>query len=250
MKKTLLLLALSFFFAASVCATEFTGTVSVPKFSLSGTLTSDADTTFTVNLNGGSQTGIAVFTQTVANASPTTPSLASGTLTGGGSTTFTLTVDTVVTTDTTWSGFISYGDGETTGPITINATAADETPPDFSVDSPIIPGTGSMQVVRIIWESDDNGDTTGTITLPPGLIRSVRFFSSITPTNLYDVTLKDASGFDCLVGDGGNVTSAATLTKNPVLNSTFAVGVSGSYQLLIVSAGADKSGVIEIMIGD
>lgn len=251
MKKTLFILALLLLIPAFAQATEYTGTVSVPKFSLSGTLASAADTTFTVNLNNGSQTGTAIFTQTVADASPTTPSLASGTLTGGGSTTFTLTVNTTGTLAVPWTGYISYGDGETTGPITISAVAAAETPPDYSVSgSDIRDKTSGLALTSILWESDNAGSSTGTVTLPMGLIRSARFFNTIAPSEDYDITLKDSSGLDVFVAGGADLTSASTTTINPVLNSTYPVAVFGAYQFLVTNAGADRSGRVEILIGN
>ena len=251
MKKRILMALLALTLASAAGATEFTGTVQVPKFGLFGVVTSAADTTFTLNFNNGSQSGTAVFTQTVALASATTPSLATGTLTGGGTTTFSLTVNAIVTTDTQWTGYISYGDGETTGALTINATAAAAAVADYSVTVDTIrspyPGIG---LTRIVWESDNAGGTTGTVILPLGLIRSVRFFNTIAPSENYDFTLKDDSGFDCLVSLGANLTSASTTTKNPVLNTSYPVAVYGSYQLLGTNAGADRSGRIEITTGN
>lgn len=251
MRIKIIIALLALTLASVAGATEFTGTVDVPQLGLFGTLVSDADTTFTVDFNNGSQTGTAVFTRAVANASATTPSLATGTLTGGGTTTFSLTVNAIVTTDTQWTGYISYSDSETTGPLTINATPAVETPPDFSVTvAQLVSPYRGIGVTRIVWKSDDAGDTTGTVTLPIGLIRSARFFNTIAPAEDYDITLKDPSGFDCLVATGADLTSVSTTTANPVLNSTFAVAVYGQYQFLGTNMGKDRSGRLELTIGN
>lgn len=251
MRKTILILAILIFASGSVAATEFTGTVDVPQLGLFGTLTSDADTTFTVNFNNGSQSGIAVFTQAVMDASSTTPSLATGTLTGGGTTTFSLTVDTIVTTSSAWTGYISYSDSETTGPLTIAATPAAETPPDFSVSTTLSGSrNGSLQLFRMVWETNDAGKTSASLSVPLGLIRSVRFFNTIAPAEDYDITFKDASGFDAFVSLGADLTSVSTTTKNPVLNTSWPVAVFGAYTLEVTNAGQDRSGVVEVMIGD
>ena len=256
-KKLIIAALLAFILPGAALATQYTGTAQVPSFGLFGTIDSAADTTLTLSLNGGYVTGVVVLTQTIADSSVTTPSLGSGTMSDG--TTLTLSINPSSATETEWIGTIVYSDSEVAGTLGLDAVTAAATPADYSVVvSEIASRFGGVGMIRIAWESDDAGDTTGTVQMPPGLIKSARFISNVTPTNLYDATLKDASAYDVLLGLGADIASASTVTKNPatlVFNASAAtmvpVAVSyGSHQLLITNAGADKSGFIELTIGD
>lgn len=247
MKKLCIFLAVMFSLVGSAFATDYTGTAQIPTAGLFGTYSDVGGTTVTLNFNDSYITGTSVLAQTVANSSATTPS--TGNITFSDSTTGTISIVPSLVTSDTWAGTIAWTDSQIAGTAIITAVPTTSTP-DYSVSSAEVKGSfDGISVTVINWESDDDGDTTGTVILPVGVIRSVRFYpGALTPTDEYDVTLKDADGFDCLVSGGTDVDSDAPATINPVLNTSFPPAVRGSWQLLITNAGADKNGRIEIVV--
>ena len=103
----------------------------------------------------------------------------------------------------------------------------------------------SVKRLQLIWTSDSgDGSVDYNTAIVDGLVYRVTTIPSGTsaPTNLYDLYLKDAQGYDILAAAGENRSSTVVqaVTPDPPL------AVSGVLSLDIDAAGNDKSGIVEI----
>lgn len=108
---------------------------------------------------------------------------------------------------------------------------------------------GNFTRYNLAWTSDDSA---GTVALPfvarGGSLVQFKFYpgtGGTQPSNLYDVTITDADGFDILQGQGANL-SNATATLYVVAAPGFMDG--GTYTVNVSGAGNSKTGRIVLYV--
>jgi len=107
---------------------------------------------------------------------------------------------------------------------------------------------GSVKKVKFDWLSAATGAADATTTNAyNGLVIMAGFepdSGGTQPDDNYDVTVKDADGYDILAGQGANLSHAAAVTKvasmGGVANDTLTLGVTG--------ANAAKGGIVTLYI--
>ncbi len=119
-------------------------------------------------------------------------------------------------------------------------------------------GSEPARTITVDWESDSSGDFTETLERIRGMILRVGFLpdaGGTQPTDLYDLTLTDKDGFDCLKGQGANLGNAADTETCPgqtVTDGTntniIPVMVDGDLTLVGANCGDTKGGVVVIYI--
>lgn len=119
---------------------------------------------------------------------------------------------------------------------------------------------GGYSKYSVAWVSSGGGAVEeNPLPLPRGHIHQVKFVpdgGGTQPTDLYDVTLRDAiaGGVDFLTGIGANLSNANRKIGVPQLgDGTTALQrvfvEAGNYYPTVANAGAAKGGTIEIVIG-
>jgi hypothetical protein len=105
--------------------------------------------------------------------------------------------------------------------------------------------------VKFTWTSTAGGVADGTTTsaFTGDIIRLVNIPNSggTQPTNLYDITIKDADGVDVLFGDGTDVVNTGPSQKHGTADSLGCV-VNSTLRFDVTNAGASKGGVTIVYI--
>jgi hypothetical protein len=111
----------------------------------------------------------------------------------------------------------------------------------------------------VAWTSDASGNVNGNaIQVLPGRIQQVRYVpgtGGTQPSDLYDLTLPDADGFDVLTGTGANLSQTNVKVSVPLIGD----GSSAPMRLfleagatltpIIANAGNAKTGRFDVLIG-
>lgn len=109
-----------------------------------------------------------------------------------------------------------------------------------------------IREVKWDWLSTDAGAVSSTTSYQyTGVIVRAIFKSDASttdPTDLYDVTILDDNGFDVLIGNGANITKAATVQKTNSDASMFVVDTF--LTLTIANAGNAKGGEVYLYIAN
>lgn len=108
------------------------------------------------------------------------------------------------------------------------------------------------------WVSAADGSATVPSSIAvSGRIERVAFIpsASVAPTNLYDVTLTDADGFDCLAGQGANLSDSAKSHVCPALplkdgttTADYPITVDSVLTLNVTNAGDSKAGTVVVYV--
>jgi len=107
--------------------------------------------------------------------------------------------------------------------------------------------------VTVDWLSSSTGICTSVLSDVYGIILRVTINPGATsPTAAYDMTLKDADGWDVLDGQGSNLSATVTSSTACCVGSStlgfVPVTVVGSLTLSITNAGASKVGAIRLYL--
>ena len=114
---------------------------------------------------------------------------------------------------------------------------------------------GGVTKITLAWVSTAGGAVSGNaFSVPRGEILQVKFVpdaAGTQPSDLYDVTLIDASSIDYLVGAGANLSNATSTVTVPKVNSSFRPFVDGTFtlDLVVANGGAAKGGTVILWIG-
>jgi len=113
----------------------------------------------------------------------------------------------------------------------------------------------------LAWLSDAGGAVSATsVTLKPGTVVAVTFSpGSVTPTDLYDVTMTcDTHGTNILddgagASIGANLSNTVSTHKVPFIGGGAVTYVrqwlhGGGYTLVVAAAGATKTGTVDIYV--
>jgi len=105
---------------------------------------------------------------------------------------------------------------------------------------------GTLKKVHFSWTSSAGGAADGSTTKAYNgvLVRAVFVPGATTPSDLYDVVLNDADGYDVLAGQGADRSSAAAET---VVASMGAVA-NDKLTLGVTNAGDTKNGEVILYI--
>lgn len=114
---------------------------------------------------------------------------------------------------------------------------------------------GSIKQIKAVWLSDGAGaaDAT-TANIFDGVVLQAQFVpdaGGTQPDDQYNVTLKDANGFDVLGGYGANLSNAATVdTAGSALAKGLGIGTVALSRLTlaVLGAGAANGGTIYVNI--
>lgn len=113
-----------------------------------------------------------------------------------------------------------------------------------------------VQMIVIPWTSNGSGAYTESIGLT-GFLMQVEFVPSGTaaPTDLYDITMPNANGFDVLAGTGANLSTSTPSRKSPCATASdgtnsglIPIFVSGTHTFTVANAGAGKSGTVTLWL--
>lgn len=120
------------------------------------------------------------------------------------------------------------------------------------------PGVGGrVRRYALTWVSHTDGavDLTTDQAIVGQILRVVFTNGAATPTDAYDVLLKDAHGIDVLGGQGANIAIAnpfhicpGVAMKDGTTTSTRPVSVAGPLELVITNAGSGKAGTIYLYV--
>lgn len=97
------------------------------------------------------------------------------------------------------------------------------------------------------WLSDASAGTVAKTTTQKfsGRLVCVEFVpGSATPTDAYDVTIKDDQGIDILIGGGANVPQAGAFVTTGASSVPFPTIVDTTLALAVANAGNSKTGKI------
>lgn len=117
---------------------------------------------------------------------------------------------------------------------------------------------GGYSKYSIAWLSDAAGAASGTaFAVKRGHLHQVTFVpdaGGTQPSDLHDITLLDASGFDVLAGVGANLSNAAAARFVPLVGdgTTKAVRAfleAGNLTPTVAAAGNAKGGTINLIVG-
>lgn len=117
---------------------------------------------------------------------------------------------------------------------------------------------GGYTRYSVAWLSSAGGAVTeNSFDVKRGNLRQVKFFPNAggtQPTDLYDLTLPDADGFDVLAGVGANLSNATAKVSVPLFGDGttsfqpfFHAG--GPLTPTIAAAGNAKRGTIVLIVG-
>lgn len=108
------------------------------------------------------------------------------------------------------------------------------------------------------WVSAADGSATLASSIAvSGRIERVVFVpsASAAPTNLYDLTLTDADGVDCLGGQGANLSASATThvcpglpLKDGTTTADYPITVDSVLTLNVTNAGDTKAGKVVVYV--
>ena len=106
----------------------------------------------------------------------------------------------------------------------------------------------SMKKYTIAWTSDASGDASGTTFTPTrGRILEIHFIpGATTPTDLYDVVVRDVNAVDLSIGGGANCSNAATRIAQ-LYPPVVANGVS-TVEVVVSNAGNAKTGTVVVYV--
>lgn len=134
-------------------------------------------------------------------------------------------------------------------------TASADTVTSGSLTKTEIGAPGSFRCYTIDWLSDASGNCTADITGVQGEI--MRFTvnpddGATSPTNAYDMTLKDRDGVDILAGLGANLSNSTALSRVPLTGdgttTTQRFVTLGTLSLAITNAGAANGGILRVYV--
>lgn len=117
---------------------------------------------------------------------------------------------------------------------------------------------GGYSKYSIAWVSDAAGVVSANpFDVKRGHLHQVMFTpdgGGTQPTNLYDLTLLDAAGFDVLAGVGANLSNAASARFVPLVGDGTTAAVrafleAGALTPVIANAGNAKGGSINLIVG-
>lgn len=112
---------------------------------------------------------------------------------------------------------------------------------------------GNVKRFVMTWTAHTDGavDLTSTEIAEGELLRVVFTNGTVTPTNLYDVVIKDSHGIDVLAGQGANILTAnpfhicpGVALKDGTTTSTRPIFLASALELVITNAGSGGQGVI------
>jgi len=125
-----------------------------------------------------------------------------------------------------------------------------------------IKASGAYKIYKMVWVSANPEAFTGVATTQniDGIVMLVEFVpsTSVAPTDLYDVTLRNSNGIDILGdtgaagsenydGAGANKSNSVPSETQPLLNGNYgAVPVYGPLTLYLYNMGAAKGGTVYI----
>lgn len=108
------------------------------------------------------------------------------------------------------------------------------------------------------WTSAADGSATVASSIAvSGKIERVAFVpsASVAPTNLYDLTLTDSDGFDCLAGQGANLSDTAKShvcpglpLKDGTTTADYPITVDSVLTLNVTNAGDSKAGTVIVYV--
>jgi hypothetical protein len=115
---------------------------------------------------------------------------------------------------------------------------------------------GSIERIDLAWTAHTDGTGTLTATDIYGTLVQVQFApGSVTPTNLYDLTLTDANSVDVLAGYGANLSSTLSARRVPLVTAgdgtTLApmpMVIAGNLTLNITNAGTSTTGTVTLYL--
>lgn len=109
---------------------------------------------------------------------------------------------------------------------------------------------GGVTKYSAAWLSDAAGVVTeNSFDVKRGRLRQVKFIpgaAGAAPTNLYDLTLRDADGADLLVAAGADLSATVASWYSPA-NPVYFEG--GAVTPTIANAGNAKAGTIVLIVG-
>lgn len=117
---------------------------------------------------------------------------------------------------------------------------------------------GGYTRYSIAWVSSAGGAVSeNPVAVKRGNIRQVKFFpdaGGTQPTDLYDMTVLDADGFDVLAGIGANLSNATPKVGVPLFgNGTTSMHpffhAGGNLTPTVAAAGAAKGGTLVLIVG-
>lgn len=98
----------------------------------------------------------------------------------------------------------------------------------------------------VAWTSHTDGTVSNSFNVRAGNLVQIKFVpgsGGTQPTDLYDVTLLDADGFDVLAGAGANLSNASA---SMTVASSVRFVEGGALTLTIAAAGSGKTGTVVI----
>jgi hypothetical protein len=138
--------------------------------------------------------------------------------------------------------------------VLISAGAWADTVTSGSVSVSVEGFADSLQVRNIDWASDAAGRVTASLGGINGTIERVVVVSDsglTSPTNLWDMTLKDRDSLDILGGKGANISVAAPKQILPVVvdnGTTRSMATIGPHNLAITNAGNTRGGIVRVYL--
>lgn len=111
----------------------------------------------------------------------------------------------------------------------------------------------NRDVFKLAWTSDATGAVSGQdkLALPPGAkLVQAKFVPGTggdQPTNLYDITVKDADGADVLADAGANLSNATAKYSVPAVEVCDEGGKTLDF--VVANAGDTKKGVCVLVFG-
>jgi len=105
---------------------------------------------------------------------------------------------------------------------------------------------GSVEAHVLSWTSGSGTVTAVLSGINAELLRASYNPGAASPTASYDITLKDADGYDALRGSGANLSATAN-SEAWIADSTsgyFGFPIAGNFTLSVTNAGTSKAGTI------